>query len=250
MKIYKTPVYDLDELARYNLHIHTAFSRCARADMLIDAIAAQAVADGIEMIALTDHYNFPEYDECYLAQIRYLKRQAEKIERKPKILFGAELSNYGVGKQLESAETAAALDYRLYTCNHFQMGFWEHPAERTPRGYAVFQIESIRLLMEAERADCIAHPFMGKFVWTLEAADVTAAITDNELGELSELGRKTHTAWEINTGAVESDPVFYRRLWHIGKEAGTFFHFGTDAHSLEAIDTRSRVEQMKTILLG
>ena len=55
MKIYETPVYDLDELARYNLHIHTAFSRCARADMLIDAIAAQAVADGIEMIALTDH---------------------------------------------------------------------------------------------------------------------------------------------------------------------------------------------------
>lgn len=207
MKIYETPVYDLDELARYNLHIHTAFSRCARADMLIDAIAAQAVADGIEMIALTDHYNFPEYDECYLTLMRYLKRQAEKIERKPKILFSAELSNYGVGKQLESAETAAALDYRLYTCNHFQLGFWEHPAERTPRGYAVFQMESIRLLMEAERADCIAHPFMGKFVRTLEATDVTAAITDNELGELSELGRKTHTAWEINTSAVESDPV-------------------------------------------
>ena len=110
MHIYNEPVYDLNELARYNLHVHTVFSRCAKPEMLLKDIVATAEAAGVEMIALTDHYNFHDYDECYLAQIRLLKRQAAALGTKLRILFSGELSNYGVGKQLESAETVAALD--------------------------------------------------------------------------------------------------------------------------------------------
>ena len=96
--------------------------------MLLKDIVATAEAAGVEMIALTDHYNFHDYDECYLAQIRLLKRQAAALGTKLRILFSGELSNYGVGKQLESAETVAALDYRLYTCNHSIS-----PSGNTPR---------------------------------------------------------------------------------------------------------------------
>lgn len=249
MTLYQTPVYDLDELTQRNLHIHTFFSHCAKPEMTLQAIVERAMAAGVKTIALTDHYNFPEFDDCYLAMIRYLKSRAERLEKKPQILFSAELSNYGIGKHLETAETALALDYRLYTCNHFHLDFWEHPDERTPRGYAVFQMEAIRRLMEDGCADCIAHPLIGRFVKTMEPTDVTAAITDNELGDLSELGRKTQTAWEINSGAVYGDPAFFRRLWNIGREAGAFFHFGTDAHTLDAVDSRSHAERLKEILL-
>lgn len=248
MTLYETPVYDLDELTRRNLHIHTSFSHCAKSEMTLQAIVERAVAAGVEMIALTDHYNFPEFDDCFLAQVRYLKSRAVRLERKPTILFSAELSNYGIGKHLETSETAAALDYRLYTCNHFHLDFWEHPAERTARGYAVFQMQAIRRLMEDGCADCIAHPLIGRFVKTMEATAVTEAITDTELGDLSELARKTHTAWELNSGAVYGDPAFFRRLWHIGREAGAVFHFGTDAHTLDAVDSRSHAVRLKEIL--
>ena len=248
MHIYNEPVYDLSELARYNLHVHTVFSRCAKPEMLLKDIVATAEAAGVEVIALTDHYNFHDYDECYLAQIRLLKRQAAELSPKLRILFSGELSNYGVGKQLESAETVAALDYRLYTCNHFHLPVGEHPEDRSPRGYAQFQLDCIRALMEARRADCIAHPLIGRFVKICEPAEVTKTITDNELGELSELGREAHVAWELNAGAVYGDPELFRRLWNIGREVGTYFHFGTDAHTLAALDTFAHVERLREIL--
>ena len=49
------PCFDLDELARDNLHIHTAFSRCAKPEMTVENIFAEAARIGYRTIALTDH---------------------------------------------------------------------------------------------------------------------------------------------------------------------------------------------------
>ncbi len=250
MKIYKEPVYDLTELARYNLHVHTTFSSCAKPEMTVENIVRTAEEAGLEMIALTDHYNTFNWDETYLAQIAELKKQYAALDTKLKVLFSSELSCYGVDKFVEKEETAKALDYALVSCNHFHLDYWDKPEDTSPRGYAVFAMELVKSAMKSRRYDCIAHPLYGRFVKHLEdKGEMTRAMTDNELGEICELGKETETALEINVGAVLGDPDFFRRLWNLGREAGTTFIFGTDAHRLINIDTKTHLEQLQKILL-
>lgn len=247
--IYSKPVYDLDELARYNLHVHTHFSGCGKPEMVIPAIIAEAERAGLLMIALTDHYNYFEFDRGYMRQIEILKNYAEWTITDLKILYGSELSAYAPGRQLESLDTNRALDYRLYSCNHYHLDFWGHPEDKTPRGYALYSMRIIRELAASGRAECVAHPLIGRFVHCCDdKTEVTRAITDAELYELSVHMRDNGVAWEINVGAVLGDPVFGRRLWNIGKEAGAKFHLGTDAHRLCDIDTRNRLPELKRVL--
>ncbi len=246
--IYSEPVYDLRELSRRNLHIHTCYSRCGRADMLLSRIIAEADRAGLEMIAITDHFNYFDFDEVCLAQCSAQRHMAEKIPHKVKILFGAELSNYDIGRQLEKPETNAALDLRLYACNHFQMEVFAHPENKTTRGYAEHLLASTRELMLSGRADCVAHPLIGMRVPVCEVPEVGAAMTDNELGEICTVSANTKVALEMNRAAIMSDPALYRRLWNLGREAGAYFHFGSDAHGIEFVDPSGYIDELARLV--
>lgn len=243
----REPVYDLRALARYNLHIHSIHSSCARLEMEMCSIIEYASSSGLEVIAITDHYNSPS---CRIVeQNERLKQEALKYDGSVDILYGAELSAYGVGKYLDSMETNRALDYRLYAYNHYHLDYWEHPRDRTPRGYAEHGVEVLRHLLVSGRADCIAHPFVGRYIECLEDKTlVTKALSDNELGNILEIGKQNGIAWEINPGAMFADPEFAQRYWSIGKEVGVVFVLGTDAHRLSAIDTKPFVERLRVLL--
>ncbi|NLB41091.1 MAG: hypothetical protein GX815_02320, partial [Clostridiales bacterium] len=104
-------------------------------------------------------------------------------------------------------------------------------------------------LITSGRADCIAHPFISRFIKILDDKTLLAKeMTDKELGDILELGRNHNVAWEINLGAVLADPDFAKRYWNIGKEVGVLFHFGTDSHNLASIDTDKAVEQIRPLL--
>ena len=121
--------YDIDELARWNLHLHTNFSRCAKPEMNARDIVRAADAAGLEMIALTDH-NSPHKPNA-VAQQRYdLMREIDGFERNVKVLIGAELSSYGINKFADDIACDNSLDYRLYTTNHYHQDYWEHPEEK------------------------------------------------------------------------------------------------------------------------
>ena len=140
------------------------------------------------------------------------------------------------------------MDYRLYAVNHYSQPEWEHPDDRTPRAYAEHNMECVRQLMKSGRADCIAHPLVGKYISHFtreEQLEVTASITDNELGDILTLARDTNTAWEINRVAVYADPNFARRFWKIGKEVGVVFHYGSDAHFLNGLYVNETKENLK-----
>lgn len=246
--VYTEPVYDLRQLSRRNLHIHTCYSRCGKADMLVPRIIAEADRAGLEMIALTDHFNYFDFDEVCLAQCSAQRHMAQKLSHRVTVLYGAELSNHGIGKQLEHPQTNEALEYRLYACNHFQMEVFEHPEEKTARGYARHLLDATRELMLSGKADCIAHPLIGMRVTVCDIPEVGMAMTDNELGELCALSGKTHTALEMNRAAILSDPSLYRRLWNLGREAGAYFHFGSDAHSLEWVDPSGYIEELAKLI--
>ena len=59
--------YDIDELAKYNTHIHTHFSRCANPETIIAVIVKAADAAGLELIALKDH-DYPNKKNAVAAQ--------------------------------------------------------------------------------------------------------------------------------------------------------------------------------------
>ncbi|MBR4942141.1 MAG: PHP domain-containing protein [Clostridia bacterium] len=246
--IYDEPIYDLRELSRRNLHIHTCYSRCGNPGMYLPLILAEADRAGLEMIAITDHFNYPDFDLVCLAQCEAQRLIASKTPHKVKVLFGSELSNVDIGKQLELPETNEALDIRLYACNHFSTDGFVAPKEKTARGYAVHLLESAKQLMLSGKADCIAHPLIGMKVTVCEVPEVGAAMTDNELAELCILSGKTHTALEMNRAAIPNDPALYRRLWNIGRECGAYFHFGSDAHSLEWIDPSGYIDKLAALI--
>lgn len=243
------PCYDLDCLARKNLHIHTCFSSCGKPEMNTVDILAHARAYGLDEIALTDHYNDDIDANRFLARIEYLRQSVFKTQGSLKVHIGSELSCYAPGKTLEPQRVRDALDFRLYSCNHYHLNFWGQPEDISPRGYALHSIATVGSLIESGKAHCIAHPFIGRFIKAHPDRNaVTREIRDNELGELLERSALMGCAWEINAGAVLSDPGFARRFWHLGKEASTVFTFGTDAHRLCDIDPSPRLPELKKIL--
>ena len=235
---FHEPSYDLERLARQNLHIHTTFSNCAKPEMTLAAIAAEAERAGLEEIAVVNHQNYDNPDETCIGWVETLRSQARRLPTSLKIRFGMEFSCYGIGKTLEGDVLRKLVDSRLFACNHYHVSNWEHPEDRSPRGYAAHAVAVVRSLLLSGKADCIAHPFIAGYIFKDERREmVTAAITDNELGDLFTLAVRAQTAFEINSGAFIGDPAFSRRMWNLGREAGVMFNFGTDAHRLCDIST-------------
>ena len=246
--VFETPVYDLAELVRYNLHVHTFCSRCGRADMHMPLILAEADRAGLEMIAICDHSHYAELSEVAVAQARMHKRIADKIPHKVKVLYGAELSHPNLGVFYDTDEANDALDYRLYASNHFQIDGFVHPEDKSIRGYAEFILAKARELILSGRADCIAHPLTGMRVPVCTQPEVGAMMTDNEIGEICELSAKTHVALEINRASIHADPELTRRMWNLGREVGTFFHYGSDAHGIDAVDSIAQLDELTAVL--
>ena len=240
--------YDIDELVRWNMHLHTVFSGCAKREMIVTDIVKTADAAGLEIIALTDH-NYIDKRNA-VAQQRYdILRELEGVEHNVKVLVGAELSSYGIDKFADDIACDNSLDFRLYTTNHYHQRYWEHPENKTPRGYAEHMLAIMDKVIDSGRADCFAHPFMAGYIHAFEDShDVTRAFTDNEIGDIMEKANKHEIAWELNVPAVFKDPVFFHRYFQIGKEVGVVFNMGSDGHMLCNVDTKQFAEDFKKIL--
>lgn len=248
-------IYDLDELAHYNLHMHTHYSNCAKPEMTIENIIAEAEKCGIETISLNDHLRLPEDCKELFEHNSILRQQVEKTGTKINVLIGGEFSSYGIDKYtLKGVDYKP--DYRLYAANHYHVDGWEHPDERSPDGYKEHMKKMLEVLFQKHEADCIAHPIYGRFSakflddkYGHDVPTIGKAWSDNELGDILVKGFQSGCAWEINAGAVLGDPEFFRRFFNIGREAGVIFNFGTDAHRLINIDTHTHLDELKRILL-
>lgn len=240
--------YDIDELARHNLHLHTRFSRCAKPEMIAADIVKKAEECGLEMIALTDH-NYPHKKNAVASQRLEIMKELEGIETSVKVLIGAELSAYGIGKFADDIECDNSLDFRLYTTNHYHQDYWEHPVVITPRAYAEHMLGIMDCVIESGRADCFAHPFMAGYIHAFDDPhEVTRSFTDNEIGDIMEKANNHEIAWELNVPAVLGDPEFFHRYFQIGKEVGVVFNMGTDGHMLSRVDSKQFAEEFKRIL--
>ena len=240
--------YDVDELVKHNMHIHTTFSGCAKPEMTVENIIRTAEEAGLEMIALTDHDD-PKNINIVAPRRKILLDQIGETHLK--VLVGAELSCTGIGKFLNDEECDSQMDYKLYTMNHFHVSFWDQPEDKTPRGYAVQMLKMAESVIEMRKADCFAHPLMPGYIKCFEDKnEVTRAYTDNELGDIMEKATKKEIAWELNVRAVMQFPEFFHRYFQIGKEVGAVFNIGSDAHQLKGVNTRQYADELKAILYG
>lgn len=248
--------YDLNILCRQNLHIHTSFSNCASPEMKLCDIVATAEKDGLEMIAVTDHVYVGNGEEDKFRKcIDSLRNQAKSIESSVKLLIGAELSAYSTNG-FSFPNNDIELDYRLWAQNHYHADGWIQPDDRSPTGYKKHIIATLTNLIKADRADCIAHPFHDSYLTNskalnvgFEKGSVPNCFTDNEIGDLLTLGKEHQTAFELNLNAMVDYPEFCRRMYNIGREIGSQFNIGTDAHKLDKIDTKQFIERTKKFLL-
>lgn len=243
--------YDVKELVKCNMHTHSVFSLCSKPEMEFEAMVKEAERIGLETLAVTDHSDLGSGIDVY-ANSLILKNRLEKINTSVRVLIGAELSAYGIGKYAESYEVDKALDFSSYSHVHYHLDYWEQPEDRSPRGYAEHMLAVLKALFETDRADCIAHPFSPTkmhFFNDEQKIEMLSSITDNELGDILSLGEKRECAWEIHTPTFLEYTEFSRRLFNIGKEAGVHFVIGTDAHTLKSLNTFECAEAIEKIIL-
>ena len=229
--------YDPAELVRHNMHTHSVFSLCAKKEMTLEAMIRRAEEKGLKTLAVTDHSDPGDGIDTY-AGFLTCKERLRTIETPVRVLIGAELSAWGVGKFGEPYEVDKALDFASYSHVHYHLDSWEHPEDRSPRGYARHELAVLNALLETDRADHIAHPFSPNkmhFFNEGEKAATLDALTDNELGDILEKGERARCSWELHTPTLFRFPDFARRFFFLGRELGVHFCVGTDAHALAAI---------------
>lgn len=239
--------YDFDEIARNNVHTHSVFSKCSKPEMTFEAMIKKAEECGLATLAVTDHSD-PGDDIDTYANFLLLKEKLKNIETPVRVLIGAELSAYGVGKYAETYEVDRALDFASYSHIHYHLRCWEQPEDRSPRGYALHELRVLEELLKTGRADNIAHPFSPckmPFFNDEEKAATLAAITDNELGDILEKGENAECSWEIHTPTFLRFTDFSRRFYYIGREVGAHFCLGTDAHTLAALSTQGLAQRLR-----
>ena len=242
--------YDIDELVRHNVHTHSCFSKCAKPEMTLEAMIRTAELCGLRTIAVTDHSD-PQDDIDSYGNFLLLREKLASIETPVRVLLGAELSAYGIGKYAEPYAVDKALDFASYSHVHYHLASWDQPQDRSPRGYALHNLAVLDALFRTDRADHIAHPFSPckmSFFYEAQKAETLDALSDNALGDILERGEKAQVSWEIHTPTFLRFPAFSRRFFRIGREVGVHFAVGTDAHTLAALSTQGLAEQIKAVL--
>ncbi len=243
--------YDPDELARHNVHTHSVFSKCAKPEMTLEAMIRAAEEVGLRTLAVTDHSD-PQDDIDTYGNFLVLKEKLAQIDTPVRVLLGAELSAYGVGKYAEPYEVDRALDFAAYSHVHYHLDTWDQPQDRSPRGYAQHNLAVLNALFETGRADHVAHPFSPckmPFFDEAQKAQTLDCLTDNELGDVLEKGERAGCSWEIHTPTFFRFPAFSRRFFWIGREVGAHFALGTDAHTLAALSTQGIAERLRAVLV-
>ena len=242
--------YDVDELARHNVHTHSVFSKCAKPEMTLEAMIRAAEESGLATLAVTDHSD-PQDDIDTYQNFLLLKEKLRQIETPVRVLIGAELSAYGIGKYAEPYEVDKALDFASYSHIHYHLDTWDQPEDRSPRGYAEHNLAVLNALFDSGRADHIAHPFSPckmPFFDEAQKAQTLSALTDNDLGDILERGERAGCSWEIHTPTFFRFPAFSKRFFFLGREVGAHFIVGTDAHTLAALSTEGIADRLQAVL--
>lgn len=218
----------------HNLHVHSRVSLCAKEGMDLPAIIQAAQRAGIEIIGLADHIDEPG-DSRREALVLANRSLLAAVESPVRVLVGTETTVVSVGRPAASEHTRQSLDFVSASVNHYHLPNVEHPAERTPSGYASHHLEMMRAAVECPYVDIIVHPFWHPIVTVPDQREVLAAYDREEMRRTLELMARRGVRMELNPGHVARGPDFFAEVVEMGRQVGLKFVVGTDAHRLQDI---------------
>ena len=245
----------------HDLHIHTFLSTCCPDEQCVPAnIIPAAAAAGLRTIGFADHMWDPrvpcDSDWHRPQTFEHISRVREMVPADThgvRVLFGCETEHLGNGRAAVSPEVAAQLDFVLVPISHG--GFVAPTAGplATAERWAKMMLQWFNEAVELEVITGIAHAFLpGRF--TEHSDEIIALIPDSAFADAFGRAAERGVSIGITQGCFPSlrggeadgfhDETFVR-VFTIAREAGCLFHFGSDAHSLDAV---TRVPTMAPII--
>lgn len=237
-------------LVDHDVHCHTFLSSCCHDERMTPAniigIAAEA---GLKTVGFADHFwdgSMPGANSWYKPQdwdhVSKIRDRIPSDTKGVRVLVGCESEYCGDGKIGISAETASRFDFVLLPMSHFHMsgGFIRPKNLHRPKDVASLLMTRLSEVVEIDFITGIAHPLVpigfcehsDEILSMLDASQLRDAFgRAAERGISIELNADALPGSSGTTGEGNHDEPFLRVL-SIAVEAGCFFHFGSDAHSV------------------
>jgi histidinol phosphatase-like PHP family hydrolase len=232
-------------IPRFNMHVHTLRSACAKPEMTLEAIDREASRAGLRYVGIADHIDVSEHNPRPILNREDIQNGTWDVE----FLVGCEATVLSPTRMAVSDEVARSLDYVMVSANHYHLGQVENPVNRSPGDYAKHYLGMLEGVMDWGLADIIGHPFLHTKLGRRGVVDPVEVLDhyDWELVErVLERAANNELSFEIKPGYIELIPEFMGRLVKTGREYGAKFSIGTDAHRLVEIpfpeDFRSKLE--------
>ena len=157
-------------MPKYDLHVHTSLSSCAKPEASAAGYIALAKEMGLTTIAFTDHLwdsAIPGASDWYKPQnfehICQLKKELPAADPSLKILFGCETECDMHGTVGVSEEVAAQLDVLLVPNSHTHMRFvMDRALREDDAAHGLYMVKHFMQIMESPLAKYITavpHPF-------------------------------------------------------------------------------------------
>jgi histidinol phosphatase-like PHP family hydrolase len=238
----------------HDIHVHTVLSSCSHDPQATPREYIRRAAElGLKTIGFADHLWhsaipgaskwYAPQDMSHLLQIRAMLPDEPQGVR---VLIGCESEYCGNGKVGISREAAEQLDFVLLPMSHFHMaGFVRPETVSQPSDVARLLVRRFIEVVELGIATGIAHPFL-PLGFSENTDEIIAEISDSEFADCFGRAAEAGVSIEIQPGFFPQalgrekpglHDETYMRVFSLAKQAGCYFHFGSDAHSLERLDS-------------
>lgn len=231
-----------------NFHIHSTLSGCASKNMFIKAIIAEAEKCSMFTIAITDHIDNPKTKDHRGRQLigEYRKiRDLKFFSSNLRILLGCEITQTNPNTFSIADEIADEMDIILVSCNHYHLKYVDKPLniipyvdkppDISPVNYADHYLTMVEGALNWKYTNVIAHPFhLHKLKW-IDHARVLKNYDVDRLKNILRIAADKGVAFELCPRHFKNHLDFFAQLLLYGREYGTKFSIGTDAHKLSQV---------------
>ena len=225
-------------ITKQNFHIHSALSGCASKDMTIEAIIARAEECSMSAIAIVNHIDNPKTKDH---RGRQLIEEYRKIRDNVKILsnlcvfLGCEITQTNPNTFSIADEVASEMDIILVSCNHYHLKYVDKPHDNSPMSYSEHYLSMVEGALSWKHTNIIAHPFhLHKLKW-IDHAQVLKNYNISRLKTILSIAADKKIAFELCPRHLKSHLSFFTQLLCYGREIGTKFFIGADAHKLSQV---------------
>ena len=230
----------MNDIPKYDFHIHTKYLGCANNTMEVPAIIAECHRIGVTILGITDHLN--TFDKLPLHVP--IRRDIEELDTPIDVFFGVELNYTGCDKEFAyNEETKEELGFQ------FAIGGIHSTYLDTYDVKKIVDIQHRHHLATCENplVDVLVHPYwFGKGEFDNKGwpwFDSMRPVPASYARELGQVARETGTAIEIN-GCANLDGNHYSErhieeyIEYLGiiADEGPMFSPGSDAHDIQRLE--------------